>query len=1749
MKKLFALTLAVLMVVSMFPLAAIIGSAETLTSNVATVVYQKDGVETELGTYNSIDLAMEAMRELYVGPLADETIVDGPDADGTLANELYAAAGSPVIKLNGDFAGAYARPNWATGNGSAMIPYDPDKIVTFVIDGQGATMTFGTESSPYNSEIFNYLAFYNLTVKNTNFVINRGTLTRDNYFLWQGNASDADIADGPQAPVYTVFENCNITEQSTRTANTYDAGLFKLNGERKAISDIDNDGMYDDTFTTDEFNLTFKDCVINSCSSVGVQVHWGADSNIALYNTTWTTNECYGGGNNNDAIIKYYESGNSTFYMDGTSKLIDRKTSGSTSVALIRELANIGGVSRRYEFENGAELIIGNTASSVAEATFIAHSPEGSLLYHTDKNTPAVVIDHGAKFIVEAESVKSGMKVNLPKVGNSAGLLLNGSAYNGGYTYNAASATADLTFTNVLTAPIVISNKDGSPAKLASTIDEAFNWVYNQANSQDYTIYLNADVSTANYLRPSSYNYKNVRTVRIEGNGHTLTSTNGTAVFYGIGLYNLKLSNLNIVASSNNSLDWSPRLHTSDSYGNYIATGSNPVVDTYAEFRNVTLVPAAGKNAGVFKFKGGNAGAKNLGAYNVDLINCEFTSNMVDTMVMMNDQGRLNLNIIGTTLTYLDGFDDNTGNNHMFQLGGSDATITVKNSATKTARLYANPDSTHAKSGIFFPNNNSAVHSFVLGSGVELVLGANASKTNVYFFGNEKVANITDNGAKYIVEASALANGATATLPALGNSVTYLKNGETFSGYTYADAEATDDVVFTSVVASPVVVYNNYTGGATSYSTIQAAFKWVYDQTNSADYTIWLTDDITNSTIAYPDDYNNTAIKTINFNGNGHTITTSTTVFHAIGLYNLNVENVNVVGSAAQPFDWSPCINNNTGTYARFDEGTYTTATELMKDSHATFTNVNVSTTGNITFKLKGGSDNVANTGIYYITLTNCVLTNTGSDTMFMMNCGANADLTLEGTTLNYNKGGSNTNAYMFAMTNSSIKVDAKSHNGVVSAFNVAGVNTTQNGIFAPNAANIPSNLYASFGAGTTVTFNGKGKTQSIVNWNSQTNSNKYQSTSTVKVYDNGMTVTATKAALLAATTGIDLSNFSNASWKVGSTALTNNLYTNTSATGDATFTNGGNTTVYVETANGNRTYYATIDAAVDALGALYDAVTDTTLTDDGLWKTAGSPIVYVSKNISLAATAESAHVIPSWYKDAYNKHGSAVRTVYIKGVDATDENNYQKPLITYTGAGSFIRYNGFYNVTLEDIDLNCTNGFALFHSGYIGGTYAPKSTSNMINCGITATGTSGEGLVFKVTGNYQDGESEYVMNFINTDVAALGKDSSGSKGVNATFLFHHGAAGTVNIDGASSFYHKMDRNSDGGDTMFMFGTYRYLNLNIDNGAYFETDLYLTKEHAYKVINIQNVDGCGSNNSAYVNETYKKSIINIADGATFKINTPADSTFAKPAYIVANYYNISQYKRPVEINIGKNVNYIVDAKTAANGFGVEYGNVYESTVNTDNLLGYLVTTVDGTTALYGKTIAAGKLNKNIVSVIPVYYADGDFTMQAGAALRTVLGQSGIRFTNQVANSLVNKLADATSVTYGTIIANNELLSGDITLDTLEATETVGEATVNVAVGTVHANGRTEGNYLVNRAALIGVPDTADAYQKQFAARAYFTVTYADGTNATFYTNFNADDNVRSMYDVATALDGSDKITAEQQKAITAVINTVTGTAA
>lgn len=162
-------------------------------------------------------------------------------------------------------------------------------------------------------------------------------------------------------------------------------------------------------------------------------------------------------------------------------------------------------------------------------------------------------------------------------------------------------------------------------------------------------------------------------------------------------------------------------------------------------------------------------------------------------------------------------------------------------------------------------------------------------------------------------------------------------------------------------------------------------------------------------------------------------------------------------------------------------------------------------------------------------------------------------------------------------------------------------------------------------------------------------------------------------------------------------------------------------------------------------------------------------------------------------------------------------------------------------------------------------------------------------------------------------------------------------------------------------------------------------------------------------------------------------------------------------------------------------------------------------------------------------------------LTAGASVRIadVKNGGGIRFESKVNTDLYNSLKNTEGVTVslGTIIVPEEYRAGkDITFDNFKTASNGGtNGAKNLCVDITQTKWQDEANGIYT-AALINLKEAN--YTKQFAARGYMKVTYADGHSDYYYSDFDKDGNVRSIQAVASAALADTSVTyTEAQKAI------------
>lgn len=251
---------------------------------------------------------------------------------------------------------------------------------------------------------------------------------------------------------------------------------------------------------------------------------------------------------------------------------------------------------------------------------------------------------------------------------------------------------------------------------------------------------------------------------------------------------------------------------------------------------------------------------------------------------------------------------------------------------------------------------------------------------------------------------------------------------------------------------------------------------------------------------------------------------------------------------------------------------------------------------------------------------------------------------------------------------------------------------------------------------------------------------------------------------------------------------------------------------------------------------------------------------------------------------------------------------------------------------------------------------------------------------------------------------------------------------------------------------------------------------------------------------------YAGKLLNVSNG-TCNVNLDAGATL---------YLNNSAANSTLNTFFSGNANFVVNdggaiwkVNATIQKAGVTLPKLTKVGENT-NVIGWVV---NG--ALY-KNECALPANTEATADMTVTPVALDLSMKPGASIR-LDSPYGIRFTVDVAAALKATLGE--SATYGAIIAPTANLASFTTKEALAA---------GSYVDTAGGFKWIDANETSYRVALVGIPENYDAVRVQFSAIAYVTVTYADGTTATFYSE--ASDS-RSLYDVAAAYKASEGYTA------------------
>ena len=154
-------------------------------------------------------------------------------------------------------------------------------------------------------------------------------------------------------------------------------------------------------------------------------------------------------------------------------------------------------------------------------------------------------------------------------------------------------------------------------------------------------------------------------------------------------------------------------------------------------------------------------------------------------------------------------------------------------------------------------------------------------------------------------------------------------------------------------------------------------------------------------------------------------------------------------------------------------------------------------------------------------------------------------------------------------------------------------------------------------------------------------------------------------------------------------------------------------------------------------------------------------------------------------------------------------------------------------------------------------------------------------------------------------------------------------------------------------------------------------------------------------------------------------------------------------------------------------------------------------------------------------------------MLDGASVRYTLGTTGMRFTAKVYGmDSMEANEDVQSVKLGMLICPADYIEDDFTKEALNA---AGKTYLDV-VRQVWAPAGTE--KLADKMNMV-ISNIKEAnYTRDFAARAYATITYTDGSSQTVYSAFDPEQNVRNVREVAqAALDDKTQVYTTEQAAV------------
>ena len=446
---------------------------------------------------------------------------------------------------------------------------------------------------------------------------------------------------------------------------------------------------------------------------------------------------------------------------------------------------------------------------------------------------------------------------------------------------------------------------------------------------------------------------------------------------------------------------------------------------------------------------------------------------------------------------------------------------------------------------------------------------------------------------------------------------------------------------------------------------------------------------------------------------------------------------------------------------------------------------------------------------------------------------------------------------------------------------------------------------------------------------------------------------------------------------------------------------------------------------------------------------------------------------------------GVAYSTVADAVAAATDgdtvlmiEDSVEKKYIDFKAKSLTIKGKGF---TIDTTSYNNCQFYNAFHTGKQTVTVEKATLKNtrgfliypmdlnIIDCVIETDSEYGINI------RERDGSPECKINISNS-VWTVGED-----GGNASFVVMGDGSdtvfGSIDISNSKIYFYGND-SADAYNSMFYCGTTGNMSVNIEN----RSELHLK----------------GEKSMAFFNMAQLLKSLNLGKGSKL--------VFSKNASLVYT-------KKDGSHNI------------------TDRGAIWKNEGSADISLS-LPEIPDGTSNFIGRALGGKVYKPDIIdftltagsTLRPVFLDEDSFSMERGASLRTVKDELGIRFTTLVENSLWEALSGSAEFkTYVAPLSNGEA-------DPMGNT-----AKQKLIISHENYNSEYKSGYTALHAAVIMDPEDVveeRIFSLSLSARCEMTVRYSDGTESVFCTDFDLEDNTRSMSEVAYNLENYHNVSNE-----------------